>query len=99
MRRRDVIKRLTAAGVAAGAASGIGSAQRVEGVRWEFTDGHTEELTLREFDAHPETPSLSAIRDGASYSLDCCCCGGFDCVLCFRCPEECRLSTAEVESQ
>lgn len=92
MRRRDVIRQLGAAGAAVGVASGLGSAQHVQGVRWQFDDGHTEELTLEAFENHPETPSVAAISDGGELSLDCCCCGGIDCVLCYKCPDDCVLA-------
>lgn len=93
MKRRDVIRRVGAAGVAVGAASGLGSARQVEGVRWQFDDGHTAELSLEAFESHPETPDVAAIREGGELSLDCCCCGGIDCVLCYKCPDDCVLGT------
>ena len=97
MRRRDVVKRIGVASVATAAGAGLASADdsgptpagEVTGIRWELEDGRVVEFTPEAFDAHPETPALSAIRDGEAYVPDCCCCGGIDCVLCFTCPDEC----------
>jgi hypothetical protein len=47
MRRRDVIKRIGAAGAATVGVTGIASANRgnIKAIPWEFEDGHTEELS------------------------------------------------------
>lgn len=98
MRRRDVIKRIGATGVAAVGVSGVASADRdnIKAIPWEFADGHTEELSPEAFDAHPETPTFDQWRESEEYATCCACCP--DCyggALCYVCPCEPYTETYE----
>lgn len=74
MRRRTIIKRIGAA--SAVAVGGVGVASGEQQLEWEFDDGHTERMSLAEFDAHSETPTVAEVRASEEYELSGCCnCG------------------------
>lgn len=76
MRRRDVIRRIGTASVVAAGTSGLAAGTDEQAVQWEFDDGHVERFTLSEFDDHPDTPTVAAVRAGDQYELQGCCdCG------------------------
>lgn len=98
MRRRKLLKRVGAAGVAGMSAAGAASAQTVDpeqiaGVRTTI-DGEEVDLTPEEYEAHPETGSVSDVTQQACYyackecCLACCteeCAYGYRCGSCSGC--------------
>lgn len=98
-RRRDVIRRLGAVGGTAVAATGLGAAEPSAAdvrLRWEFPDGHAEELSLAAFDRRDDTPSRAELRDrGTSVWASVCC----DCPLrgpdCEECADGCGSDTLQ----
>lgn len=82
MRRRDVLKSIGASSVAVLGATGLSTAERDELYVVTEIDGESQQLTLEEFDQHPETKSLSEVSLQSSCSYECCEC----CELC--CPDE-----------
>lgn len=101
LRRRDLVRRLAAGTLAGGglAATATGSAVAASDVRlrWEFDDGHAEEMTLAEFEQRSDTPSRAALRErGTSVWASVCCSCPLRMEECEECPDGCggSLETA-----
>lgn len=73
MRRRDVIRRIGAAGaVATGAAGTSVAADDDLYVNWQWADGTFEAIPVAVFERRPDTPSLSELDLTAASSPPCC---------------------------
>lgn len=82
-------------------ATGVASANDVRGIRWQFDDGHVEDLGPEEFDRRSDTPPLSEVVGGPAGTPDCCGCPGIDidCVHCFvlRCDDDDEFGEIQAE--
>lgn len=86
MQRRTLLRRFGAASATAIGGVGVAAADAPTEMRWQFEDGHVEELTTEEFRRRSDTPSFEELGGHPFAALECCCCrGAVDCVHCFVC--------------
>lgn len=61
MRRRTLLRRVGAASVLTASGAGLASGEQRAYIDWEFDDGTTERIELREFDRRSDTPAIDTI--------------------------------------
>lgn len=68
--------------------TGVGTASRAGTIRWQFDDGHVEELSAAEFRRRSDTPTFEELGGHPNDALDCCSCQKYpiDCSYCYYPP-------------